>query len=92
MIEYPSIINSSKAPRKACIAFDKLDGSNFRAKYTQKKGFHVYGTRTQSIDETSEMWGEMVTIFKRDHQKIFTDLFKTKSYRDYREIIVFVPW
>jgi len=38
MIKYPSIINSVKAPRSHCIAFDKLDGSNFRAKYTQKKG------------------------------------------------------
>ncbi len=28
MIEYPSIINSSKAPRKSCIAFDKLDVKN----------------------------------------------------------------
>lgn len=29
MIEYPSIQNSSKAPRKECVAFNKLDGSNF---------------------------------------------------------------
>lgn len=39
MVEYPSIQNSSKAPRKNCIAFEKLDGSNFRAKWTQKNGF-----------------------------------------------------
>lgn len=90
MIEYPSIINSSKAPRKACIAFDKLDGSNFRAKYTQKKGFNVFGTRTQLIDQTTPFWSEMVEVFERDHQEELTKLFKSdKDLRDFREIIVF---
>lgn len=42
MIEYPEIINSSKAPRLACIAFDKLDGSNIRIKWTQKRGFDLF--------------------------------------------------
>jgi RNA ligase len=90
MIEYPSIINSSKAPRKQCIAFDKLDGSNFRAKYTQKRGFETYGTRTQLIDETTPFWCEMVQIFKRDLKQPLEDLFKKhKEYRDFREICVF---
>lgn len=90
MIEYPSIINSSKAPRKHCIAFDKLDGSNFRAKYTNKKGFNVFGTRTQLIDETTPFWGEMVNIFKNTIQQPLENLFnKDKDFRDYREIIVY---
>ena len=89
MIEYPSIINSSKAPRKACVVFDKLDGSNFRSKYTAKRGFDVYGTRTQLIDETTPMWGEMVNVFKRDCLKPLETLFKHKDFRDYREIIVY---
>ena len=41
----------SKAPRKDCYAFDKLDGSNMRAKWTQKKKYHVFGKRKQLIDE-----------------------------------------
>lgn len=89
MIEYPSIINSSKAPRKLCIAFDKLDGSNFRAKFTQKQGFHVFGTRTQLIDETTEFWGGMVKVFKSTLEEPLSKLFKSKDFRDYREIIVF---
>lgn len=90
MIEYPSIINSSKAPRKNCIAFDKLDGSNFRAKYTSKKGFNLFGTRTQLIDETTPFWGEMVTVFKDTVQEPLEKLFsKDKDFRDYREIIVY---
>jgi len=89
MIEYPSIINSSKAPRKHCYAFNKLDGSNFRAKYTPKQGFNVFGTRTQLVDETTPFWGEMVLKFKEDLDKSLTELFKSKDFRDYREIMVF---
>lgn len=90
MIEYPSIQNSSKAPRQECIAFDKLDGSNFRAKWTQKRGFDVFGTRTQLIDETSEFWGDMVVVFKNTVQKPLEDLFKKdKDFQNVREIIIF---
>lgn len=39
MLEFPSIINSSKAPRKHCIAFDKLDGSNLANNFCQLNQF-----------------------------------------------------
>lgn len=90
MIEYPSIINSSKAPRQSCVAFDKLDGSNFRAKYTVKQEWHVFGTRTQLIDETTPYWCEMVELFKRNIATPLKSYFKgNKDYGDFREIVVF---
>lgn len=90
MIEYPSIINSSKAPREHCIAFDKLDGSNFRAKWTQKRGFDIFGTRTQLINEKTEFWGEMITSFQENQAKILDDLFrKHEDFRNLRENVVF---
>lgn len=90
MIEYPSIQNSSKAPREMCVAFDKLDGSNFRAKWTKKQGFHLFGTRTQLIDETDQFWGQMVTIFKTDFAKSLEDKFvRDKDYQNEREYIVY---
>lgn len=93
MIEFPSISNSSKAPRKHCVAFNKLDGSNFRSKYTQKRGFDVFGTRTQLIDKNTEFWGEMVSLFDEKYRKILEDKFKRdKNYRDFREIIVFAEF
>jgi hypothetical protein len=88
MIEYPSIINSSKAPRKAGIAFDKLDGSNFRAKWTKKKNFHVFGTRTQLIDETTPFWGDMVNVFRNTLEDNLIQLFQ-KEFKNDKEIIVF---
>lgn len=90
MIEYPSIPNSSKAPRANCVAFDKLDGSNFRAKWTNKRGFDVFGTRTQLINEDDEFWGQMVRLFKSSLSAALDDKFRNdKEYRHDREIIVF---
>lgn len=90
MIEYPSINNSSKAPRAECLAFNKLDGSNFRAKYTPKAGFNLFGTRTQLIDESTPFWGDMVRVFKQTLQSDLEEFFKkSKDYRDFREIIIY---
>lgn len=88
MIEYPSIIASSKAPRKNCIAFEKLDGSNIRVKYTNKKGFCLFGSRTQLIDETHPHLGEVISVFNRDFKNPLETIFN-KKFSNEREIIVF---
>ena len=90
MEQYPSIINSSKAPRKHCVAFDKKDGSNFRAKWTQKRGFDTFGTRTQLISVDTEFWGEMVTVFQGKYAETFDKLFRrSRDFRNEREITVY---
>lgn len=89
MLEYPSIINSSKAPREPCIAFNKLDGSNVRVKYTQKKGFHLFGSRHQLFDETHPFLAGAIPSFKERYEEALCSLFTTKAFRDYKEIIVF---
>lgn len=88
MIEYPSIINSSKAPRKSCIAFDKLDGSNIRVKYTAKKGFCLFGSRTQLIDHTHPHLGGVVSAFKKTHEEQLLDIFKS-TFSSERELVVY---
>jgi len=90
MIEYPSIVNSSKSPREACIAFDKLDGSNLRFKWTNKRGFDTFGTRTQLIQEQTPIYGKGVTYFLQNQSKVLDEFFrKSKDYRNFREIIVY---
>lgn len=93
MIIYPSIMNSSKAARKQCIAFDKIDGSNFRAKYTSNKsnrGFDLFGSRNELIHESSNnLMSLMPEVFKKHTEADLLDIFKSKAYRHYREIIVF---
>lgn len=88
MIEYPSILHWKKAPREEMVAFEKLDGSNFRAKWTRKKGFDLFGTRTQLIDETAATYGEAVLIFKQQYQEWLEEFFKSE-FKNEREIVVF---
>jgi hypothetical protein len=88
MEEYPSIQNSSKAPRKPCIAFDKLDGSNFRAKWTAKRKFDLFGTRTQLINENTPGWNEMIAIFRQEHEKAL-DKFFSREFPNVREVSVY---
>lgn len=88
MIEYPSIINSSKAPRQPCVAFEKIDGSNIRVKYTQKNGFELFGSRTQLIDHNHPHLGDVCGIFFIDFAEPLTKIFK-KEFPNEREIIVF---
>lgn len=88
MIEYPSILNSSKAPRQPCVAFEKLDGSNIRIKYTQKRGFDLFGSRTQLIDESHPHLGEVIRIFRRDFEGPLVSIIK-KEWANERELIVF---
>ena len=90
MTEYPTIQNSSKAPRGHGVGFVKFDGSNFRSKYTLKQGFNLYGSRRELIDESHPILGEAITIFKRDYQDELTKFFKKdKELRNEREIVVF---
>jgi ATP-dependent RNA circularization protein (DNA/RNA ligase family) len=88
MIEYPSIINSSKAPRKPMIAFEKLDGSNIRVKYTAKRGFELFGTRTQLLDESHGSLGGVIPIFNRTCKEPLEEVLG-KFYPKEREVIAF---
>ncbi len=91
MIEYPSIMSSAKAPRQPCIAFEKLDGSNCRVKYTNKKGFHLFGSRTQMFDKGHPFLGAAVDIFYRDFENPLVDLIETE-FPNEREVIAFLEF
>ena len=91
MIEYPIILPSSKAPREHCIAFEKIDGSNIRVKYTNKKGFHLFGSRTQLFDKGHPFLGEAVSVFYRDYETPLVDLIE-EYFPDEREVIAFLEF
>lgn len=93
MIEYPSIINSSRAPREPCIAFDKLDGSNIRVKYTHKAGFTLFGSRHNLFDESFPLLAGSIPSFKERYEKPLTERFKKdKLFQKAKEIIAFGEW
>jgi hypothetical protein len=91
MIEYPHIMPSSKAPREACVAFDKLDGSNIRVKYTNKKGFHLFGSRTQMFDKGHPFLGDAVDIFYQKYEDKLVDLIE-QNFPNEREVIAFLEF
>ena len=90
MIEYPTISNSSKAPRKHCMAFKKYDGSNIRAKWTAKKGFDLFCSRQCLIDETHPHLSQSIAIFKERCAAQLDSYFRSeKDFRHEKEIVVF---
>ncbi len=84
-------MSSAKAPRQPCIAFEKLDGSNCRVKYTNKKGFHLFGSRTQMFDKGHPFLGAAVDIFYRDFENPLVDLIETE-FPNEREVIAFLEF
>ena len=90
MIEYPSILPSNKAPFHPCIAFEKLDGSNIRAYWNRKRGFHIFGTRRQMINEDTEMFGQVIPLFRATLEKELSDML-TKNFLNKR-VAIFSEW
>jgi len=62
MKQYPSIPATIRRDQPYYV-FDKLDGSNIRVRWTKKKGFVMFGTRTQLMDESDPMFGPAKGLF-----------------------------
>lgn len=69
------------------VAFDKLDGSNIRVEFSQKRGFYKFGTRKMMINETSDPFGIAVNLFLNKYNESLSNIFKS---RDYRNVLSFV--
>lgn len=64
MLQYPSILGSSKAPiGNSCIAFNKYDGSNLRWEWSAKKGWNKFGTRRQMFDASTPLFCQAIPLF-----------------------------
>ena len=53
MKQYPSI-GTKIVPNEYYCLFQKLDGSNIRAEWNNKKGFHKFGSRKRLLDPNSD--------------------------------------
>lgn len=69
------------------VAFDKLDGSNIRVEFSQKRGFYKFGTRKTMISDTTEDFGIAVDLFLNKYNESLSQIFKS---RDYRNVLSFV--
>jgi hypothetical protein len=70
------------------IAFDKIDGSNLRFEYSQKRGFYKFGTRRQMIDSSSE-YGFAIDLFLNKYNEELTKIFKSKEYRNIQSFVCY---
>ena len=92
MKEYPSISGVSHyAPiGLPCIAQTKHDGSNIRCGWSSKKGWHIFGTRTQLFNRTDPVFGCAIDIFLNKYASGMECIIrKDKFFRQVREVICF---
>ena len=76
MKEYHKILYYTKGIMEApVIAFNKLDGSNIRAEYSKKKGFHKFGTRRRLLDPDEKPFGKAIPLIMRLEDQV-SDILK----------------
>lgn len=90
MKTYWSIDGPSKAPRQFCYTFVKYDGSNLRAEWSRKRGWYKFGTRKCMINETDEIFGRAIPLFKQKYGDDLEKVFKTeKLFNGVQNVVAF---
>jgi len=90
---YPSIPGSSQAPRKPCIAFKKYDGSNIRFEWSPKQGWHKFGTRKRLFDESDEVFGPAIALFRSTLADDVLNIIKSnKHWRRTRRVTAYAEF
>ncbi len=79
------------------IGFKKYDGSNLRFEWSQKKGWHLFGTRRRLFDKSDPEYGCAIDVFLNKYATgIEAVIRKDKHFRGVREVICFAeffgPW
>ena len=104
MKEYNSIprfFDNGMLHGEQVVAFNKLDGQNFRVKYNtkgaNKNQFTLFGSRTQLVDENTENFGEAVKFFKDKYEDILRNIIIENSkkkgvFHNVEEITLFFEW
>lgn len=78
MKSYPSIPREMK--RTKVWAFDKIDGSNIRAEWSDKQGFYKFGSRTKLINELTPVFGEAVGLVKEKEDQL-GQIFSNRNWK-----------
>lgn len=78
---YPSI---TKDVRKEVYiyAFDKIDGSNIRAEWNNKRGFYKWGTRNSLMDENSKPFNAAIPIIKEKFENDLAMVCQEQKWKD----------
>lgn len=63
-------------------AFDKIDGSNIRAEWNNKRGFYKFGTRNQLTDEKTMPFGRSISLLRDKYEADLAKVFKEQGWKD----------
>lgn len=97
----PRLLDDGTLKGEQVVAFNKIDGQNFRVKYTPKgltkKQFTLFGSRTQLVDETNEQFGDAVRFFKKFYEEPLREIIVNNSgkkgvFNGAEEITLFLEW
>ena len=82
MEHYPTIPVRSQVDTKGEIfwAFDKLDGSNIRAEWTRKNGFHKFGRRKALLDDSNPFLPEAESLILNKYGDALEQIFKKQRW------------
>lgn len=81
MKSYPSITKDVRQDIYI-YAFDKLDGSQIRAEWNNKKGFYKFGTKNQLTDEKTLPFGRSIPIIKDKYEQDLGMIFKEQKWKE----------
>ena len=97
----PRLADDGTLKGEQVVAFNKLDGQNFRVKYTPKgatkKQFTMFGSRHQYVDENTEGFGDAVKYFKEHYEDVLREIIVNNSgkkgiFNGVEEITPFFEW
>lgn len=94
MKTYPSIpASSSKKVKGNCFVFVKYDGSNLRAEWNNKNGWHKFGTRKQLFDASDPIYGPAIDLFLNKYGDALAESFrKEKIFRSVRDCTAYFEY
>ena len=97
----PRLADDGTLKGEQIVAFNKLDGQNFRVKYTPKgltkHQFTTFGSRQTLVDENSEGFGDAVKYFKKHYENVLREIIVNNSgkkglFKGVEEITLFFEW
>jgi hypothetical protein len=82
--QYPSILRDNKGlPTGSQVwLFDKLDGSNLRFEWDHKRGWHLFGTRTQLLKPDHPWLGPAIPMFLTHWAAPLENLARTQKWQN----------
>ena len=79
----PRLLDDGTLKGEQVVAFNKLDGQNFRVKYMakgqSKNQFTTFGSRRQLVDDSTENFNNAIRYFKENCEDPLRDIIVNNS-------------